>query len=207
MTQEMNTVTAEDYYKEQDPLKRGEILRILEEREPGEENRLRRAIYDRRYACKSQRNDGELADGYIGLWMSMRLLADKSRGFLGKKSLRKELVKQMDRLGIPAFMDQGELARELLFDEFYHMAALYIHISLTDRSYGSTFLGMMPLKEEQLHAKLSDEVSRIAYEIPANLGMEEEFSIFTRAVADAFTDALPGFQRDFRERAERFRRS
>lgn len=191
MAEEKDVTVLEAYYRERSPRKRGELLQQLIAKDWGRENQIRKELYNLRYSRKSKNKDGELADGYIGLWMEIRLAANSIHGFFGSRNVRKMLSKQLKHLGILEFMEKGDLEKNLLYDEFYHMAALYIDSSRKDRSYTTTIMGLMPLKEEAIYDKLAEDVFNVAYLVPRSAGMENELSLFSRAIVDAMNDILP----------------
>ncbi len=198
MAEEKNQVTLEDYYLEISPKKRGKILESLMELDDGRDNQIRKELYNLRYSSKNLRRDGELADGYIALWMNIKLTVDNSTGFFGNRGMKKELTKTLAKLGITKYMQMGNLEKKILYDEFYHMAVLYIQSSLTDKNYTTAFMGMISMKDDQIRSKLAGDVYKVAYLMPRRVSMEEEFSIFTKAATEAFCDILP----DYREQLE-----
>ncbi len=198
MAEEKNQVTLEDYYLEISPKKRGKILESLMELDDGRDNQIRKELYNLRYSSQNLRRDGELADGYIALWMNIKLTVDNSTGFFGNRGMKKELTKTLAKLGITKYMQMGNLEKKILYDEFYHMAVLYIQSSLTDKNYTTAFMGMISMKDDQIRSKLAGDVYKVAYLMPRRVSMEEEFSIFTKAATEAFCDILP----DYREQLE-----
>ncbi len=198
MAEEKKQVTLEDYYREISPRKRGRILESLMESDGSRENQIRRELYELRYSSKNLRNDGDYADGYIALWMNMKLTVDNSTGFFGSRSLKRELTKTLAKLGVTKYMQMGETERKLLYDEFYHMAMLYMHTSLTDKNYTTAFMGMISMKDGEVKSKLTKDVYKVAYLMPKRVKMEEDFSVFTKAATDAFCDILP----EYREQLE-----
>ena len=205
MTEEKKVFTVNDYYKEQSPKKRKKILESLLDQNDGEENQMRRDLFGLRYGGKNQRKDGDLADSYIGLWMNMKMLVNSSSGFFGNRSAKKELTRAINKLGIKKYTELGETARELLYREFYHMAALYITSSMSDRNYSSAFMGMISLKEEQLQGKLIQDVYQVAFVMPRQVKMENEFSLLTQAACDALGDILPDSREILQEKIKQLK--
>lgn len=205
MTEEKKIFTVNDYYKEQNPKKRKKILESLLDQNDGEENRMRRELFGLRYGGKNQRKDGDLADSYIGLWMNMKMLVNSSSGFFGNRSARKELTKAINKLGIRKYMELGGMAKDLLYLEFHHMVTLYITTSMSDRNYSSAFMGMISLKEDQLQGKLIQDVYQVAFVMPRQVNMENEFSVLTQAACDALVDILPDSREILQEKIKQLK--
>jgi hypothetical protein len=194
MAEEKTIVTIEDYYKEQDPDRRCQVLDDLLNQDPSPENQKRKEIFDLRYK-KTKINGGRLADGYIGLWMTMKLHADRT-GIFGYRSAAKEIKKMLSKMGIDQLMAQGEDVQELLYQEFYHMASIFIQSGMDDRHYGTALFGLVNLSDNQVKDKLLKDVYNIAYMLPEKMKMTKELALFTKATKCAFDQILPDCRQD-----------
>lgn len=184
----------EEYYREMRPSKRELLLEQMSSGEDDAENRLRREIYEMRYD-RSRKAGNEPVDRFMALWMLMKVSANNLGGLFGKRGVRKTLTRELGKLGIPKFLEGGEMQRELLCREFYHLASAYIQSSRTDRSYGSAFLGMVSIKDDQVCAKLAEDVYKVGYQVPRAVEMEEQFALLAKAAREAFIDLLPDYRR------------
>lgn len=179
------------YYREFVPQKREKILEQLLAENDSEENQIRKELFEKRYGEKSQRRDQDRADGFVKLWMNMKFSAENVTGWFGVRGMKKEITKQMSVLGIPQFMSRGELVQEMLYREYYHLTALYIDISMKDKNYTSAFMGMMPIKEENVYRKIAADVFKVAYDVPRRVDMEDELEMLSKAATEAFRNILP----------------
>lgn len=176
------------YYSEYEPVKRGKILDELVAEDPDRSNLRRKEIYDLRYDIANLKKNGVVGDGYVNLWMTMKYSAENNTGWFGCKGARKEITKLLDKMGIPGFIQSDE---KMMYDEFYHLSALYITSSRTDRNYTTALMGMMPMKDEAILRKIAGDIYMVGYVMPSRIKMEDEFAVFSRAVRDAYYDILP----------------
>lgn len=181
----------EKYYREYVPEKRRKLLEQMLEDDNSEANQIRRELFEKRYGERFLRNGRDAADGFVKLWMNMKFSAENVTGWFGVRGMKKEIVKQLDELGISQFMTRGEEVRELLYREYYHLTALYINISMKDKNYTSAFMGMMPIKEENVCRKIAADVWKVAYDVPRRVAMKAEFEMLAQAATEAFGNILP----------------
>ena len=73
----------------------------------------------------------------------------------------------------------------------------------TDKSYNTMIFGLIHIKEDSAKAKVQRDIRETAVELPANLGMEAELGIITRA-PESLTGSIIPTKETFR-RPERFR--
>lgn len=181
----------DDYYQETDPGRRRAILMEARGRADTAEDRLREQLWDLRYKKVPHAKDGQWMDGYIRLWMALKFAAQYANSFFGGRGARREVRKILDELEIARFMEGGPQERELLYREFYHGACLYLQICSSDRNYSSTLLGMVPMKEGSVQAKIARDIYESLYVGARFAQVEEELSLFRQAATAAFEDRIP----------------
>ncbi|MDO5336541.1 MAG: hypothetical protein Q4E89_03630 [Eubacteriales bacterium] len=181
------------YYQETDPMRRRRILeKSIDQGEELEKNRIRMELWEARYQHPSRAAKGERADGFLRLWIQMKYADDNTGGILGgRRRSRKEVQKEMDRLGFLKWQRLGGLYEECFYEECLHLAALYMESCHADKSYGSGIMGLMALSEEKIMDKLTDDVYGIAFRVPEALGLTEELSILTRAICEVYSARYP----------------
>ena len=174
----MDTPTIAKYYREKDRMER---LKLLEQSiaagEEPEENRIRKELWEIRYSDKAETGDTR-ADGYLGLWMTMEFNRNSASRFFGTRSA-KEL------------QERGGLYEELLYRECCHLVLVYMDLCQTDKSYNTTIFGLIHIKEDSAKAKVQRDIRETAVELPANLGMEAELGIITRAAREIYRQYYP----------------
>lgn len=188
MADQINQELLRKYYNEYDPVKRGKILDELIAENPDSSNQRRKEIYDMRYDIKNLKKNGVVGDGYVNLWMTMKYSAENNTGWFGCKGARKEITKLLEKMGIPGFLETDE---KMMYDEFYHLSALYITSSRTDRNYTTSLMGMVPMKDDVILSKIAGDIYMVGYVMPSRIKMEGEFAVFGRAARDAYYDILP----------------
>ena len=165
----MDTPTIAKYYREKDPMER---LKLLEQSiaagEEPEENRIRKELWEIRYSDKAETGDTR-ADGYLGLWMTMEFNRNSASRFFGTRSAKKEIGKYLKKLKFQVYMD----------------------LCQTDKSYNTMIFGLIHIKEDSAKAKVQRDIRETAVELPANLGMEAELGIITRAAREIYRQYYP----------------
>lgn len=173
------------YMRETDSLKRKRILdQAIEEEGMLPENELRSALYDARY----QVQDGRGIDCFIRGLMLLKFLENASTGLFGSKRTEKEKQKIAEDWQLERAKAYGETGEEVLYQEFFNTAKLYIELCKDDSSYRSVLFGLGRMKDEKMIAKLANEFYKLGYAIPARFDMREELAPFTRALTDAFCE-------------------
>ncbi len=183
-------MNVEDYYQETDPEKRKEILSKMLAEDNSEENQKRLELFDARYFYSKGRNK-QLADSFMGVLMDIKAMIGNTNGVMSGRSIRRQAQKYYKTLQIQKFSDEGELSRQLLYMEFYHLMSLYVKSSLGDKKYGTTFMGLMKPDEESMQLRLVEDFFHFGWEMPQRAKMTQEFSLFTQAAYDAFCELLP----------------
>ncbi len=185
-------MNVEEYYRETDPEKRKALLDKMIAEDNSEENQKRLELFDARYFYpKGQGRKKHLADSYMGVLMDMKVTADNNKMVVGSRSLKRLVQKFYKTLQIQKFSEEGDLSRQLLYMEFYHMMSIYLESSLVDKHYGSTLMHLVKISEENVQKKLIKDFYEIAWLLPHLTDMTEEFSLWTQAAYDAFCEVLP----------------
>ena len=187
----MDTPTIAQYYREHDPMKRKELLDAAIAEEDSEENIIRRELWEIRYK-ESQSGTPSRADGFLALWMSMEFNKNAGNKIFGSKGACKEIRKKLEQLKFKEFQEGDELHQELLYRECCHMVKMYMELCETDRSYNSTFCGIIHISKEKAKAKLQADMIQTAVELPKSIGMEEELAIVTKAAREMYEAHFPG---------------
>ena len=186
----MDTPTIAQYYRETDPAKRKELLeQAIAEEGATEENQARREIWDARYSMKSDL--GGQADGYLKFWMTIEFNRTSGNRWFTSKGARKGLQKELDQVHFHELAAKSELHRELIYRECEHLVKLYMDLCQTDKSYNTTIFGLIHIKEDSAKAKVQRDIRETAVELPANLGMEAELGIITRAAREIYRQYYP----------------
>ena len=72
------------------------------------------------------------------------------------------------------------------------MVKMYMELCETDRSYNSTFCGIVHISKERAREKLKADIIQTAVELPKSIKMEEELGIITRAAREMYEVHFPG---------------
>ena len=174
----MDTPTIAKYYREKDPMER---LKLLEQSIE---------LWEIRYSDKAETGDTR-ADGYLGLWMTMEFNRNSASRFFGTRSAKKEIGKYLKKLKFQELQERGGLYEELLYRECCHLVLVYMDLCQTDKSYNTTIFGLIHIKEDSAKAKVQRDIRETAVELPANLGMEAELGIITRAAREIYRQYYP----------------
>ncbi|MBQ1490896.1 MAG: hypothetical protein IIZ39_02955 [Blautia sp.] len=183
-----------EYYKEANPVKRRHMLeKAIQDEGETEENKIRKEIYAVRYAKSSQVDKKIPADSFLALWMMMEYNKNVGGGLFGMdiKRAQKEIRKHLKDAHIQEFLDKGGEYERLMKEELCHMVRVYMNLSLTDHSYGSTLFGLMKMGSDNLNDKLREDVRAIARDLPARVDMKEELSPVTEAIARVYEEFYP----------------
>lgn len=191
MVETKSTEWPKSYYAEKDGKKRKTLLdQAMQDNPEDIANQCRTILWESRYLIKGE-VPKQPADLYLGIWMDLVYLAHKKAGIFGNKGTAKELKKCIERLGMDRILQYGEAGEEVLYQEFYHLCMFYYNICSTDRSYGTKFMGLIPMKGDDVIIKLADEVAKVAYRLPISVNMQKDLKFFTRAATQAFYDSFP----------------
>lgn len=193
MTGLMTSELIRNYYEESAPLKRKAILEeSLAKGEEPEANQIRRELWDCRYAGIIDKKTQERADGYMKLWMTLKFFSGSRMGVLGRKRNQKEIRGLLKELGFEKMLSYGPVGEQVLYQECYHAARVYMVSCSEDRRYASTLLGLMTISKERVQEKIATDTALAAKFIPEQLQMVEELRIFSEGSIQAYKDLFPG---------------
>lgn len=187
----MDTPTIAQYYREHDPMKRKELLEAAVSEDDSLENQIRKELWEIRYS-QEQSGTPSRADGFLGLWMSMEFNKNSGNKLFGSKGACKEIRKKLEQLKFREFLDGDDLHQELLYRECCHMVKMYMELCETDRSYNTTFCGIVHISKDKAKDKLKADIAQTAVDLPKAIGMEEELAIVTKAAREMFELHFPG---------------
>ena len=67
-----------------------------------------------------------------------------------------------------------------------------MELCATDRSYNTTFCGIISISKDKAKKKLQRDIYETAIALPEAVGMEEELGIITRAAREMYDLQFPG---------------
>lgn len=188
----MDTPAIAAYYKEADPMKR---LRLLEEStangEEPEKNRIRKELWEIRYKEKGFQGGPERADGFLGLWMLLEFNRNSGSKIFGKKGVKRDITKRLEKLQFPRFQNGSEMEREVLYRECCHLVWTYMALCESDKNYNSVLMGLMGMKKEQSEGKLIRDIIETGIELAPSIGMDKELEVLTRASREMLALKFP----------------
>ena len=193
MTGIMVSELIRQYYEESDPLKRKAILEesIAKGEEP-EACQARMELWNCRYANKLDKKSDARADGFMKLWMTMKFFSSGRMGNFNRKRNQKEVRKLLKELGFDKMTAYGEMGQQVLFQECYHAARVYVTSCSEDKRYASTLLGLMSISKEKVQEKIAKDTVLVAKVLPEELQMVEELRAFSEGSIQAYKDMFPG---------------
>ena len=178
------------YYRELDREKRQEILeQAIAEEGMNPATEVRKKLLEQRYE-KTKKQKTEI-DCFIRAWMTLAYTKNIGGGPFSRKKLLKDRENILKDWNFALARQYGEEGERALYQELHNMTELYLSLCLEDRSYSSMILGIGRMSKDSLIAKIAREVYTMAYEIPGELGMEEELQLFTKAATDVYYEMFP----------------
>ena len=72
------------------------------------------------------------------------------------------------------------------------MVKTYMELCEKDKNYNTIICGIVPIGEKGAKNKLQIDIYETAVQLPANLDMQEELGIITRAAREAYEKHFPG---------------
>ncbi|NLJ69971.1 MAG: hypothetical protein GX328_00705 [Clostridiaceae bacterium] len=114
------------------------------------------------------------ADLFMGLWLELKISVTQNQS-------KRVIIKQEKRLNeffskkeILAMLEENkEIAQKALYLEILDSALIYQKACLEDRNYGSKFLNLIRMKDDEIAYKAAKEVYQII--IPALMSMDNRF--------------------------------
>lgn len=182
----------ECYYRESEGAVRKKLLdEAIAENLTPKENEIRMYLWQKRYPGMIPGAKTSILDYYLRTWFDFRYASDNAHSAFSKNRTVKLIRKDMKEMGFDALELYGEAGRNLLYQELYHMGMLYITLCQTDKHYGSVFLGFGKMSDARMVRKIAQEVVKVAYYLPEALNMEEELTLWTKAIDNSFRDYFP----------------
>lgn len=179
-----------NYYRETDRKRRKQILdSAIAEEGMTPENELRLFLYDSRYGDSEKA--GQEVDYFIRGWMTLEYMKSTSKFFLTKRRVSRDIASVRADWQFDKAAEYGESGSVILYNELCNLTRLYIQICRRDKTYGSFILGLGRVKDSTLTGRITDDIIKMAYELPKTLNMEEDFSIFTKAATYIFCQEFP----------------
>lgn len=181
------------YYEESDPIKRKAILEesIAKGEEP-EAGQARMELWNCRYANKIDKKSETRADGFMKLWMTLKFFSGSRMGNFTRKRNQREIRKLLDDLGFEKMKAYGTMGEQVLYQECYHAARVYVTSCSEDKRYASSLLGLMSISKEKVQEKIAKDTVLVSKLIPEELHMEEDMRIFSEGSIQAYKDMFPG---------------
>lgn len=180
----------ECYYQEENAQKRKSILLQAMESEPEDAaNDLRMKLWEMRYLINGKQPDKQV-DNFVGAWIDFIYLAKNCTSIIMGRHAKKELQKTRKKMGMDLAENEIQV-REVLYEEYRHLGRFYFKLCATDKNYGTKFMGMISLKDEDITYKIAHEVEQVAYFLPFKAKAQEDMRIFTEAVTQGFYDVFP----------------
>lgn len=178
------------YYRELDREKRWEILeQAIAEEGMTPDKEVRKKLLEERY--EKGKKDKTQIDRFIRGWMTLAYTKNTSGGLFGRKKLQKDREKILKDWNFELARQYGQEGEVALYQEFHNMTELYLTICQDDKAYSSMILGLGKMSKDSLLGKMAREIYTMAYEIPQEMGMEEELQLFTKAATDVFYEMFP----------------
>ena len=110
-----------EYMHMKDPVIRKNILdESIKQGIDPEGNKLRSMLWERRYP------NGIEEDEYFKAWMYFDYVTEELNSFFGKKKRLNTVKGHIERMGIHAMKEYGELGERILYEELYHLVYNYI---------------------------------------------------------------------------------
>ena len=122
-----------EYYQIMDARKRRKVLELsIEQGLDPEGDALRMEIWNRRYpnADLNAKKGTTVTDDFLAAWMHLDFVNEKlGSWFMGKKLL-KDTKKYLEKLGLAEYEARGEIAKEAIHNELYHLTCFYIKLCI-----------------------------------------------------------------------------
>ena len=181
------------YYEETDPERRKELLSDgCGDAPENERDALRRSLWNLRYAVPEA--EGRRVDRL--LWQFVNILCIyrmSGPGFL-RKNGEKEIREAIRTMGFREASSFGEEGNKELYREFRNAARRYFAVCSGDRSYRKKYFGIVPISGGECSEKLARDAWRLSVGVEERFHLENEFTLFSKAVKDEFFAFVPGAQ-------------
>lgn len=169
------------YYEESSPEVRKEMLEVILKKNPDSvSDQRRKRIYVFRYG-KGRKH----ADAFLHAWLMIKIMAQDSVNLLNRNAKKEELRSHMQAIGL---LDDDP--PEELKQEWKHFARTVIETNASDRTYGSTVMGLVGIGDENTIIKLMDEINAVTKFVPDRLGMKKEMEELREIFHQTFTEMV-----------------
>ncbi len=134
---------------------------------------------------------------YFRAWMNWQIDAQNKSIFDSKNAKKKRLEKYFEELGINKYAASNEDEKAEIKSEWEKFAKDYMEVTLSDRTFGSQFFGMVSLKDEQLEFKMADILIKTCLIYPEGLEKREKSEPFFEVFRAAFLGVRPEAKKFF----------
>ena len=188
----MESTLITEFYRSQKPQKRRELLeQAIQSGQEPEKNAIRKEILDLRYETKKTWGSTDEVDTFMRLWMALEFNKEAVKSFMGQKSGRREILKNLDAISFLKIMKKSELHKELLYQECVHLVKLYISLCEKDKSYRNALMGLITMSDEKVEEKIRGDIYQTAVRLPVLLELTDELGLLTRAARAAYAEYYP----------------
>jgi hypothetical protein len=150
--------------------------------------RLRQAFWQARF--KKQKKTGFIADGFVGLWMSLMMNVN----FGGKRLASKEIEKFFTQpLLLDAIRQAGDSAQAFLMEELTDSATTYLMTCRTDSHFTSNVMGFVRMKEIEIANKAARGTAVNILALLIEIGHPSHRDDLIRAFWNAWLQAFSDF--------------
>ena len=165
-----------EYYKENDPRRRKELLAQLPEDADDGCAELRRTLFNLRY--REMKQPPYLADNFLGqilnLQQMVRMRLNTPRG-------QEKVRKALDQMGAKEAAPYGEAGQDVLLEEYKH--ALKLYYKCQDEE-GFRLFGIVKAPESYRRSAMIDNALNMSRVIIEHSGLREEMALWDRAVRE-----------------------
>ena len=170
-----------NYYAEEDPAKRLEILQREKDYDPYGDFRLK--LFEKRY--KREKN-GSYSDLFARAWVMMHMSADAGFGFFTKKRKLKEWEGYAKDFALIVFPLADSMERSILHEEYKAFFNVYFDTCMVDQNYSTGAFGVNRLSDEAIYAKIGMELHLCTADFPGELNLADDFKKLNLAAMEAY---------------------
>lgn len=175
------------YFNTMKPAERLARLEELEKSGYGEAPYLRR-LFQMRYQKTADAE--EYADLLLKLWMDMWMRCKTAAGSRAAKRDRKEILKEVEGLGLMELRRQEPSEQDYIYEEMKHLVKLFINLCEQDKRYTHILQGFVSIPKDQLKRKIIEDVEDIGIRFIEEHDLDEEFSEMKNATGDILQDYM-----------------
>ena len=173
------------FYETLSPVDRLSLLEKELKKDPSnEENLFRKKLFNKRY--QPGKHGTDYTDLFVQSFLMMKVASSSGISYFQIKRQKKELIDNMSSLCILDFPVKDSMEQSLLEREWEAFLFTYCRICMSDHTYGSTLLGIIPMKKESISSKLANELEELTKKYPAQFDLSEDFHRFHELAARVF---------------------